>query len=91
MIGQTTSSEDKKLGYFFCKANKGMISDDKFVSKVIFYLWNDVFKDYELSDNVFKDTEGHKLTFDKFYTAEGRNSEVIPEQVELFYTILVLK
>lgn len=84
LIGQTTSSEDKKLGYFFCKANKGMISDDKFVSKVIFYLWNDVFKDYELSDNVFKDTEGHKLTFDKFYTAEGRNSEVIPEQVELF-------
>lgn len=84
LIGQTTSSEDKKLGYFFCKANKGMISDDKFVSKVIFYLWNDVFKDYELSDNVFKDTEGHKLTFDKFYTAEGRNSEVIPENVELF-------
>ena len=42
-IGSTTNSEDKKLGYFFCKAQDGIISAKTFVGKVIFYLWNDVF------------------------------------------------
>ncbi|MQN35602.1 AAA domain-containing protein, partial [Prevotella copri] len=46
LIGSLTNSEDKKLGYFFCKAKDGEIDADLFVSKVIFYLWNDVFKDY---------------------------------------------
>ena len=67
VIGNMTSSEDKKLGYFFCKACNGKINAETFVNKVVFYLWNDVFKDYELSDKAFQDGEG-KLTFNKFYT-----------------------
>lgn len=46
LIWSTTSSEDKKLGFYFCKAENGIISADKFVSKVLFYLYNDVFKTY---------------------------------------------
>lgn len=83
-IGTTTNSEDKKLGYFFCKAKDGVISANTFVGKVIFYLWNDVFKDYEFGDAIFNDEDGSKLSFDKFYTSEGKNSKVVEEKVALF-------
>lgn len=83
-IGSTTNSEDKKLGYFFCKAQNGAISAKTFVGKVIFYLWNDVFKDYEFGDAIFNDEDGNKLSFDKFYTSEGKDSKVVEEKVALF-------
>lgn len=83
-IGSTTNSEDKKLGYFFCKAQDSIISAKTFVGKVIFYLWNDVFKDYEFGDAIFNDEDGSKLSFDKFYTSEGKNSKVVEEKVALF-------
>ena len=83
-IGATTNSEDKKLGYFFCKAKEGRISAETFVGKVVFYLWNDVFKDYELSNSFFDDGEGGKLTFDKFHTTEGKESKIVEEKVDLF-------
>lgn len=83
-ISSMTSSEDKKLGYFFCKAENNVISAQKFVGKVIFYLWNDVFKDYEFGDAIFDDADGSKLSFDKFYTEEGRNSKVVAKKVALF-------
>ena len=83
-IGSTTNSEDKKLGYFFCKAQDGVISAKTFVGKVIFYLWNDVFKDYEFGDAIFNDEDGSKLSFAKFYTSEGKNSKVVEEKVALF-------
>ena len=91
LVGRTTNSEDKKLGYFFCKAKDGVISAETFVGKVIFYLWNDVFKDYDFCDQVFNDADGNKLTFDKFYTAEGNNSKVVEEKVELFLKNLGLE
>ena len=71
-IGETTSSEDKKLGYFFCKAKDGMISADTFVSKVVFYLWNDVFKDYDPDESIFSDGKQGILTFNKFYEGFGK-------------------
>lgn len=84
-IGSLTNSEDKKLGYFFCKADsENIISADTFVGKVIFYLWNDVFKDYEFGDAIFNDEDGSKLSFDKFYTSDGQNSKVVEEKVALF-------
>lgn len=83
-IGSTTNFENKKLGYFFCKAQDGVISAKTFVGKVIFYLWNDVFKDYEFGDAIFNDEDGSKLSFDKFYTSEGKNSKVVEEKVALF-------
>ena len=80
-IGTTTNSEDKKLGYFFCKAKEGRISAETFVGKVVFYLWNDVFKDYDLSNSFFDDGEGGKLTFDKFYLPNGNVNE---EKIRMF-------
>lgn len=48
----TTNSEDKQLGFFFCKAKGNIIDAETFVGKVIFYLWNDVFKDYGFDDPI---------------------------------------
>lgn len=91
-IGSLTNSEDKKLGYFFCKAdNEGVITAETFVGKVIFYLWNDVFKDYEFSDTIFDDGKDGKLTFDKFYTTEGKESKIVEEKVDLFLRNLNLQ
>lgn len=87
-IGTTTNSEDKKLGYFFCKAKEGRISAETFVGKVVFYLWNDVFKDYELSNSFFDDGEGGKLTFDKFYFVEDNETRIAEESISLFLSNL---
>ena len=83
-VYEFTYSEYKKLGYFFCKAKDGVITADKFVSKVVFYLWNDVFKDSELEGDAFKDENGEKLSFDKFYIAEGNMAKVNTANVEQF-------
>ena len=89
-VYQATYSEDKKLGYFFCKANDGVISADKFVSKVIFYLWNDVFKDSEFEGDTFKDEDGEKLSFDKFYSVENNQLKVNEKKIVKFLSNLKL-
>lgn len=78
-IYDKTKSEDKKLGYYFCKPINGIIKAETFVSKVLFYLWNDVFKDFEEDNGLFVES------YDKFYT-EGQNGMplVIKEKVVLF-------
>ena len=58
-VESVTQSEDKKLGYWFMGngTEQKEIAIDRFVSKVIFYLWNDVFKDFGKSGNtIFKDS-----------------------------------
>ena len=84
LIGSLTNSEDKKLGYFFCKAKDGEIDADLFVSKVIFYLWNDVFKDYGFDDKDFQDEEGKILSFDRFYQDVNGKTNVDITTIELF-------
>lgn len=88
-IGSTTNSEDKKLGYFFCKPKDGIITADTFVGKVIFYLWNDVFKDYGLDGDLFKGADGSALTFDKFYVADAK--AIREDNVNQFLTNLGLQ
>lgn len=75
-IGSTTSSEDKKLGFYFCKACKNEISADRFVSKVLFYIYNDVFKDYGYEDPMFKN-EGKVMPFQSFYNTDGSVNETV--------------
>lgn len=82
-----TSSADKQLGYFFCQANEEKkITTETFVSKVLFYLWNDVFKDYGFDDESLfkyktKDGKEEDLTFPDFYDEDGN---VVPDVVKQF-------
>lgn len=72
LVESFTESEDKKLGYFFCKAdNSGVISLEQFVGKVVFYLWNGIFKDTGFDDEVFDDGNGDKLYFKRFFDSKG--------------------
>lgn len=86
----TTYSEDKQLGFFFCKAKNNIISAETFVSKVIFYLWNDVFKDFGFDNPIFADktdVKNPKLSFDKFYMPNGK---VNIEKIKIFLENLEL-
>ena len=74
-IWSATDSEDKKLGYFFVKAKKdgdgkNVINAEKFLNKVVFYLWNDVFKNSE-PERAFKfewpDGNSRLATFQNFF------------------------
>lgn len=79
-IAKETSSDDKKLGYFFCKPPKGgdTITEDKFVGKVLFYLWNDVFKDGDISLFKVSDEPEAEICFDAFYGSDNKaNVEAI--------------
>ena len=69
-IYDKTNSEDKKLGYYFCKPINGVIRVETFVSKVLFYLWNDVFKDFDNESGIFAEP------YDKFY-GTGTRGEVL--------------
>lgn len=82
-IEKVTESEDKQIGYWFAKPESGVaISAERFVSKVIFYLWNDVFKDYGNDSNspfVIKQDDGKKveLRFKSFFTEDGDIDEAV--------------
>ena len=79
-IAKETSSDDKKLGYFFCKPPKGSdeITEEKFVGKVLFYLWNDVFKDGDISLFKVSDEPEAEICFDAFYGSDNKvNVEAI--------------
>lgn len=81
VVCDTTSSEDKKLGYFFAKADgKGVISSDKFVGKVAFYLWNDVFKDYGFDNEIFMGDNGEPIAFQEFFLSDGKANEMMVEK-----------
>jgi hypothetical protein len=62
-ITDATHSDDKQLGFWFVKTpkNSNEIKIETFVSKVIFYLWTDVFKDFGAKATnpfAFKNAEG---------------------------------
>ena len=91
-IAKATESEDKQLGYFFAKADDatGYISAKTFANKVLFYLYGDVFKSYELpKDDCFK-VDGRVLSFRDFFygenTVEGEGADQVtrkPGEVKL--------
>ena len=84
-INTSTNSEDKKMGYFFCKAKDGIIDAKTFVGKVVFYVWNDVFKDFaNEAGGLFIDEDGSLLSFSKFYTVgEDGKAVVVENKAEL--------
>ena len=74
-------SEDKQMGYFFAKPDKDgdTISEKVFVNKVLFYMWTDIFKDYDLTEKPFvyetTTAEGKSIKksyrFTDFFPIEG--------------------
>ena len=87
-VESVTQSEDKKLGYWFMGngAEQKEITIDRFVSKVIFYLWNDVFKDFGKSGNtIFKDSFAK---FHLFFDFSGKPKEDV---VKAFLDALEVK
>ena len=91
-IGTNTSQEDKKLGYFFVKAmeedGKKVITADRFLSKVLFYLYGDVYKDYGTTDAIFQDGNGMPMEFSDYFDESGK---CVESKVECFITNLKLR
>lgn len=88
VISDLTTSEDKQLGYFFCQPNdfvnsnheadekEDLITAKYFVDKVIFYLWNDVFKDYAFDAKCCKNSDDKEVLFAEFYNEDGKTVNV---------------
>jgi hypothetical protein len=66
------TAEDKHLGFYFCKAENGIISKETFVAKVLFYLWTDVFKVYGIPSVI---GSGKEWSYAKFYNPDGSVNE----------------
>lgn len=66
-IKNCLASEDKQIGEFYVKADSSdTITENQFISKVLFYLWQEVFKDEpDNENNIFrgKDENGQAKTF----------------------------
>lgn len=76
-IYSLTESSDKQMGYFFAKADPktGVISEEVFLNKVLFYLWTDVFKDYDVSSELFKNkAKNRSFRFIDFFDKEQPNA-----------------
>ena len=78
-----TESEDKQLGEFFIKPDNGnVISKNRFLGKVMFYLWNEVCKDEHKNGSFFhvKDKDGKEdyFTFQDLY----RNKDLLKQFME---------
>lgn len=78
-----THSEDKQLGYFFAKAKDGIVDAETLVNKVYFYLWTDVFKDYDYeSQKAFrKPNSNEPIAFKDFFKKGQELDETMAEQV----------
>lgn len=78
-IRELTLSEDKQLGYFFLNPDLDdkTISIDLFVGKVIFYLWNEIFKDYAFDRKCCKTADEKDIVyFANFYNKETRKVDI---------------
>lgn len=71
VILKETKSEDKQLGHFFVKARENCVSLDVFTNKVLFYLFNDVFKDYDLPGAFSRSEGSEKFAFKDFFKNDG--------------------
>lgn len=91
-ISAVTHSDDKQLGFWFVKTpdDSNEISINAFVSKVVFYLWNDVFKDIgPKNDNPFKVRVNGKdeiMTFNSFF--EMNSEGQIVENIGVLHTFM---
>lgn len=80
IIARLTESSDKQMGYYFAKADPktGIISEEVFLNKVLFYLWTDVLKDYSVGEKEFIDPDTKKpYSFTDFFNEDGTPSDAV--------------
>ena len=85
-IKQATDSEDKQMGSYFIKTD---MDEEKFKSKVMYYLWSEICKEeYKTQNNFFryidKDINEQEFTFNELY-AEG--SDIILQKFMKFLKV----
>lgn len=79
-IFEITGSPDKQIGNWFVNATStdNIIDEKTFINKVLFYLWNDVFKD---EDESLFNIDGKTRTYEDFFT-DNENSTLIVKMLE---------
>ena len=84
-IKEHTQSEDKQIGNRFVSSVDFRISGDQFVSKVVFYLWSEIYKDEQGTGNsVFMLDNDQELTFSEFFDKGIVNLKVTKKFIEHF-------
>jgi len=78
-VKEHTQSEDKQLGNRFVSPRNGIITPEQFVSKVLFYLWTEIYKDEQDTGNtIFKNSEDDsEILFGDFFEFDGKINESI--------------
>lgn len=80
-IYEITQSPDKQIGNFFVNAtySKNIINEETFINKVLFYLWNDIFKDE--NESIFLDMNSDKIYFEKLFEYKEEERSKIIEKI----------
>lgn len=68
-IFEATNSEDKMLGDYYVKPSNGIISERLLLNKILFYLWDDVCKDYD--GDIFRTEDNRNVKFSDLYGENG--------------------
>lgn len=64
---------DKCIGNYFIKPDDKEISLKEFINKAIFYLWNDVFKDEDKSESIFREN----IYYEDFFPIETDGKQIV--------------
>lgn len=85
-IYKVTESEDKQMGEFFVKPKDGVIGLDMFRSKVLFYLWDSVYKDEPDKRTIFHfnypEKNGSRVTFQSLFSDDANAIEIIKQMMK---------
>ena len=75
-IHTLSDSEDKQMGNFFIKSD---VEVEEFKSKVMFYLWSEVCKEYEKSGSFFKNKRDNdaEFTFNSLFPTNDETNSIL--------------
>lgn len=84
-IRELTESEDKLLGNRFINPHNYIVEYEDFVSKVLFYLWDEIYKDeYQTSESIFQyDQNGQLNNFNFNDLFEGNSINILKSFLSL--------
>lgn len=85
-IYKVTESEDKQMGEFFVKPKDNVIDLEMFRSKVLFYLWDSVYKDEPDKRTIFHfnypEKNGSRVTFQSLFSDDANAIEIIKQMMK---------